>query len=434
LIVASISVVTKQHTTAVSIQRRRWKSFDFDLFAGDLEQSRLVIDPPSDVADLFECYDETLRQPVDKHAPLHQVKVRSRPSAPWFDAECCSTKATTRKLEKAYRRIRSKQTEDAWRAHFQKQRVPFQQKFIGHWSTIIDSCQGDAKSLWSKLKFLLEPNTRVVSSLSACDLARYFAAQIDTIRASTIQTSLPNIERRDVPENLSDLQPATANEFSSRSVEFPSQAVSARPAPTWLIKRAVHILGPVIARMCNASFQQEKLPTACKKAIVRPLLKKLNLDPIDPASYRPVSNLSFLSKVVEKNVDARLSEYVCRHRLLPAVQSACRPYHSTETAVVRVLNDMIAVLGQGHVGVLVLLDMSAAFDTVDHTILLDVERGRFGIRDKPLHRLSNFLSERKQIARFNSLDSDDIALLCGVPQRSVLGPKRFTEYAEDVST
>jgi hypothetical protein len=162
LIVASINVVTKQHTAAVSILRRRWKSFNFDLFASDLEQSRPVIDPPSDVADLFECYDETLRQPVDKHAPLHQVKVRSRPSAPWFDAECCSTKATTRKLEKAYRRIRSKQTEDAWRAHFQKQRVPFQQKFIGHWSTIIDSCQGDAKSLWSKLKFLLEPNTRVV--------------------------------------------------------------------------------------------------------------------------------------------------------------------------------------------------------------------------------------------------------------------------------
>ena len=64
-------MVTKQHTAAVSIQRRRWKSLDFDLFAGDLEQSRLVIDPPSDVADLFECYDETLRQLVDKHAPLH---------------------------------------------------------------------------------------------------------------------------------------------------------------------------------------------------------------------------------------------------------------------------------------------------------------------------------------------------------------------------
>jgi hypothetical protein len=143
---------------------------DFDLFAGDLERSRLVIDPLSEVVDLFECYDETLRQFVDIHAPLHAIKARSRSLAPWFDAERRSTKAATGKLEKAYRWNRIKQTEEAWRAHFQTQRALFQQKFILHSSTIIDSCQGDVKSLWSKLKFLLEPSTHVVSSLSACDL------------------------------------------------------------------------------------------------------------------------------------------------------------------------------------------------------------------------------------------------------------------------
>ena len=169
-IVPSINVVTKQHTAAISDQRRRWRTCHSYLFARDLERSRLVIDPPSDVVDLFECYDETLRQLVDRHAPLHEVIVRSRPSAPWFDAECRSTMAATRKLKEAYGRYRTKQTEEAWRAQFQKQRVLFQQKFIGYWSTIIDSCQGDVKSLWSKLKIHLEPNTRVVSSLSTCDL------------------------------------------------------------------------------------------------------------------------------------------------------------------------------------------------------------------------------------------------------------------------
>jgi hypothetical protein len=77
LIVASISAVSKQHTAAVSIQRRRWESFDFDPFRCELEQSLLVIDQPSHVTDLFRCYHKMLRQLLHKHAPLHQVKVRS---------------------------------------------------------------------------------------------------------------------------------------------------------------------------------------------------------------------------------------------------------------------------------------------------------------------------------------------------------------------
>jgi len=95
------------------------------------------------------------------------------------------------------------------------------------------------------------------------------------------------------------------------------------------------------------------------------------MDLIDPASYRPISNLSILSKVVEKVVDGRLAEHIKRHRLHPVRQSAYRPFHTTATAVVSIHN-MIGVVDQGHIGALVLLDLSAAFDTVDHSILMDV--------------------------------------------------------------
>ena len=101
--------------------------------------------------------------------------------------------------------------------------------------------------------------------------------------------------------------------------------------------------------MCNASFSHVKLPDRSKKVIVRPLLKKQMLDPNDPASFRPISNLSFVSKVVEKVVDARIAEHVNRHQLLPVFQSAYRPHHSTETEVACILNDMIGVLEQGQV-------------------------------------------------------------------------------------
>ena len=100
--------------------------------------------------------------------------------------------------------------------------------------------------------------------------------------------------------------------------------------PTWLVKCHSDIFAPVVTDICNASFQQVKFPQCCKTAIIRPRLKQRTLDPNDLGSYRPISNLGFLSKVVEKVVDARLAEHVNRHRLLPIVQSAFRPFHLTD--------------------------------------------------------------------------------------------------------
>ena len=121
-----------------------------------------------------------------------------------------------------------------------------------------------------------------------------------------------------------------------------------------------------------------------KAAIVTPILKKPTMDSLDPASYRPVSNLTFVSKLVEKIVSVRLSEFADQHTLLPHVQSAYRPFHSTETAVAAVHNDMIGALDRGEIGALVLLDMSAAFDTVDHSVLLATMERRFAVTDDAL--------------------------------------------------
>jgi len=174
------------------------------------------------------------------------------------------------------------------------------------------------------------------------------------------------------------------------------------------------------------------MPDRSKRAIVRPLLKKRTLDLNDPASHRPISNLSFVSKVVEKVVDARFAAHAAGHSLLPTLQSAYRANHSTETAVICILNDMISAIGQGHIGALMLLDLSAAFDTVDHQFLANVLRRWFGIAGGALDWMANFLSHRSQVVRVCSCEYGIITLLFGVPQGSVLGPKRFLEYAEDV--
>ena len=113
---------------------------------------------------------------------------------------------------------------------------------------------------------------------------------------------------------------------------------------------------------------------------------------------------------------------------VPTLLSAYRPNHSTETAVICILNDPISAIDQGHIGVLMqLLDLTVAFDTVDHQILADVLRRRFGIEGDALDWMVNVLTDRSQVVRVGSCESGVITLQFGV-----LGPKRFLEYAEDI--
>ena len=111
-------------------------------------------------------------------------------------------------------------------------------------------------------------------------------------------------------------------------------------------------------------------------------------------NYRPVSNLSFLSKLLERVVQKRLQEFLDSNNLMPVTQSAYRQYHSTETAVTKVYNDPLLAADEGDVSALCLLDLTAAFDTVDHELLtLRLER-QFGLRGVVLQWFSLYLSDR----------------------------------------
>ena len=112
------------------------------------------------------------------------------------------------------------------------------------------------------------------------------------------------------------------------------------------------------------------VPEVFKVAYITPLLKKSDMDPADVWSYRPISNLSVVSKLLERLVAHQVLDYLSKSGLLPPLQSAYRVSHSTETAVLKVLSDILLAIDSGDLSALVLLDLSAAFDTVDHDILI----------------------------------------------------------------
>ena len=132
------------------------------------------------------------------------------------------------------------------------------------------------------------------------------------------------------------------------------------------------------------------------------VLKKTSLDPNNLKNYRPVSNLTFLSKVTEKIVLSQLSTDLNANKLFPVSQSAYRPGHSTETALLTLMNDVLHSLDNGDVSLLTLLDLSAAFDTIDHNILLQRLEHLYGISGTPLNWFRSYLSNRTQTVIINN--------------------------------
>ena len=165
-------------------------------------------------------------------------------------------------------------------------------------------------------------------------------------------------------------------------------------------------------------------------AHVTPLLKNTSLDKNASKNYRPVSNLPFVSKVLERAVAKQLQNYHTVNNLHEPQQSAYRKHHSTETASLCVQNDIVQAIDGKKSVILVLLDLSAAFDTIDHTVLLKHD---FGITDTALKWLDSYLSHRTQTVKIGDLFSTKQKLLSGVPQGSVLGPVLFSLYSSPVA-
>jgi hypothetical protein len=189
---------------------------------------------------------------------------------------------------------------------------------------------------------------------------------------------------------------------------------------------------PFIHIMCNISMQHGVLPESQKSAIVTPILKKYDLDPDDVRNYRPISNLTFLSKVIERIVASQLTGYLQENKLFPDLQSAYRQGHSTETALLKIFSDILDAADSAQVTLLGLLDLSAAFDTVDHDILLTRLQVSYGVSGSALAWIASFILHRSQSVNFNGQISARLQMRYGVPQGSVLGPLLFILYTADV--
>ena len=165
-------------------------------------------------------------------------------------------------------------------------------------------------------------------------------------------------------------QPVTEEEIRKLIVESPTKTCMLDPIPTSLTKECLSDLLPLITRIVNSSLCSGAIPPQFKQAVVTPLLKKPGLDPNDLKNFWPVSNLLFISKIQVKVVLTQLQKHLSENDLLEIRQPAYWKNHSTETALLSIVDGLLRNADDRLVSVLALLDLSAAFDMLDHPILL----------------------------------------------------------------
>ena len=267
------------------------------------------------------------------------------------------------------------------------------------------------------------------------DFAKFFSDKITLIREN-IQRRVQDVDssgcedtaRSTVQYTLDELAPTTEAELIRILTNSSDKTCCLDAIPTNLIKKSASLHTPYLVAIVNNSFKEGLFPCALRTAVVRPLLKKDNLDRNTMNNYRPISNIPFISKLLEKVAVSRLVEHLSKNNLMEEYQSAYRADHSTETALLKVHHDISSALDQSHAVAHVILDLSAAFDTIDQSQLLSLLNAEFGVHDKALSWLETYLEARTQRVKIDDAISEPIPLTCGVPQGSVLGPILFTIY------
>ena len=450
-IIGFVRKLNRQKYVPRTISCRDFKKYNPAAFRETLSNSDWnTIYEQNDVNSAWLKMKAVLVSAIDKHAPIISKRIKGR-VCPWLNEEC---KVQINLKDRLMRKARKSKKEEDW-VMYKNQRnhcnAILRKAKNKHNQNLINECIDQPEKFWSAVKnsyptksisrqqssiFNIDGNNTADNLPIANAFCQHFSTVASKLKAQSIK--LKDFIWNNQESATSNITP-TRSIFTFRRVTVdeiyrdlrkikPKKAAGLDNIPPRLLRDAANEISQPLTHIINKSLQSGFFPSEWKIAKITPLFKSGNSSNID--NYRPISILPALSKILEKAVHRQLVDYLESNSLLYKKQFGYRKGKSTEIAVTYFIDTLRTEIDKGNFVGAIFIDLSKAFDTISHSALLK-KLPFYGIHDKELDWMKDYLFNRHQTVSYNNTTSDLQPMTCGVPQGSILGPILFLLYFND---
>ncbi len=398
--------------------------------------------------DDYNQFVKTFESLYDECIPLkkHTRNKKKEPTSPWITKGLLRSINKKNKLYKQYLKNPSENLLQTFKTYKNKLQMLIRKSKRKYYYSKFESAKSNMKETWETInnvlgkqkkqilqdKFKNDQNNTLTDSKDISNCFNDFFVEIGPKLAANIQSTGKKYYDYlgEARSSSMYLKPVVEMEVIKIIEKFnQNKSAGHDNIGNFILKRVSKEIAKPLTLIFNLSLETGVVPENLKTAKVIPIYKKD--DPEIFSNYRPVSLLPCLSKILERLVFDRCVHYMDTYKILNEKQFGFRSNHSTQMAIMQLVDKVNAAVEKDETTIGIFLDLSKAFDTIDHGILLH-KLEHYGFRGIVLEWFKSYLHHRKQFVSYNSHESDMKNIICGVPQGSILGPLLFIIYVNDI--